>query len=95
MLRSDKGYQPTLRMVFKRAGVPRAYPHLFRHTFATSLLGDGVSIENVAMLMGHTSQAMTRRYSHWIKSRQENLEAEQKNSWSQKVLTADFAVAAD
>ena len=63
----------------------RGYPHLFRHTFATWLLEDGVPIEDVAKLMGHTTEAMTRLYSHWIKSRQEGLEAKLKNSWSRLV----------
>jgi integrase len=77
-------YQRSLAKVFDLAEVPRAYPHLFRHTFATDLLGRGVSIQTVAVLLGHSSTKITeRRYSHWIKSRQENLEAEVKKSWAQ------------
>jgi integrase/recombinase XerD len=77
-------YQRSLAKVFDLAEVPRAYPHLFRHTFATDLLGRGVSIQTVAVLLGHSSTRITeRRYSHWIKSRQENLEAEVKKSWAQ------------
>ena len=78
-------YQGELKTIFERAGVLRGYPHLFRHTFATWLLEDGVPIEDVAKLMGHTTEAMTRLYSHWIKSRQEGLEAKLKNSWSRLV----------
>jgi integrase/recombinase XerD len=77
-------YQRSLAKVFDLAEVPRAYPHLFRHTFATDLLGQGLSIQTVAVLLGHSSTKITeKRYSHWIKSRQENLEAEVKKSWAQ------------
>jgi integrase/recombinase XerD len=76
-------YQRALSLVFKEAGVPRAYPHLFRHTFATQLLQDGVSVQTVAALLGHSKTSMTeKRYSHWIKGRQENLELEVKKSWA-------------
>jgi integrase/recombinase XerD len=79
-------YQKSLAKVFKAAGVPRAYPHLFRHTCATTLLQDGVSLHTVSKLLGHSSIKMTeKRYSHWIKGRQEKFEDELKNSWSQMV----------
>src|SRR5690242_6012575 len=45
-----------------KAGVPRAFPHLFRHTFATQLLSDGVSVENVAALLGHSSTRITMKH---------------------------------
>jgi integrase/recombinase XerD len=77
-------YQRALSQLFELAGVPRAYPHLFRHTFATDLLHQGVSLQTVAVLLGHSSTKITeKRYSHWIKSRQENLETEVKKSWAQ------------
>jgi len=77
-------YQRALSTLFESAKVPRAYPHLFRHTFATDLLEKGVSLQTVSVLLGHSSTKITeRRYSHWIKARQENLEAEVKKSWAQ------------
>ncbi len=45
-------YQRALGNLFEDAGVPRAYPHLFRHTFATDLLQKGVSPQTVAVLLG-------------------------------------------
>jgi len=69
--------------VFKAAGVMRAYPHLFRHTCATNLLQDGVPLQVVSTLLGHSSVKMTeKRYSHWIKGRQEKFEDELKKAWA-------------
>jgi integrase/recombinase XerD len=76
-------YQKSLAKIFKAAGVPRAYPHLFRHTLATDLLSQGVSLQTVSTLLGHSSIKMTeRRYSHWIKGRQQKFEDEIKISWT-------------
>jgi site-specific recombinase XerD len=76
--------------MFKTAEVPRAYPHLFRHTLATDLLTQGVSLQTVPTLLGHSSIKMTeRRYSHWIKGRQDKLEEELKKSWSHSVAVTE------
>jgi len=76
-------YQKSLAKIFKAAGVPRAHPHLFRHTAATFLLQDGVPLQTVSTLLGHSSIKMTeRRYSHWIKGRQEKFVDDLKNSWT-------------
>ena len=37
--------------------------HLPRHTFATFALANGVSIESVAKMLGHTNVQMTRHYA--------------------------------
>jgi integrase len=67
-------YQNSLARVFKAAGVPRAHPHLFRHTAATLLLQNDTSLQTVSTLLGHSSIKMTeRRYLHWIKARQNKL----------------------
>jgi integrase/recombinase XerC len=39
-------------------------PHVLRHTFATWLVQDGVSIYEVQKLLGHSSIEMTQVYSH-------------------------------
>ena len=37
--------------------------HVARHTFATFALANGVSIESVAKMLGHTNVQMTRYYA--------------------------------
>ena len=37
--------------------------HIVRHTFATFALANGVSIESVAKMLGHTNVQMTRHYA--------------------------------
>ena len=39
-------------------------PHTFRHTFATCLLNDGVRLNAVKELLGHSSLASTSIYTH-------------------------------
>ena len=43
--------------------------HMLRHTFCTRLLGSGVDIRTVQEAMGHSSMAVTQRYSHFIPAR--------------------------
>ena len=77
-------YQRALKSLFESAGTPRVTAHLFRHTFATNLLLDGVLLETVSQLLGHASVAVTERsYRHWVKGRQEKLEDAVKGSWAQ------------
>lgn len=56
--------------LFKKAGISRASPHRFRHTFCCSLLEKHVPIELVSRYLGHRSIAVTQRYySHFLESR--------------------------
>jgi integrase len=61
----------------------RVYPHVFRHTFATQCLASGVPLEDVAMMLGHSSTRTTEKhYSHWIKARADRLEASVRQAWT-------------
>jgi integrase len=58
-------YTP-FRMTCHKAGIDdrRSHPHVLRHSRATHLLMDGVSIFNVAKLLGDTIQTVSRVYGH-------------------------------
>src|SRR5713226_9124943 len=76
-------WQRSLRKLFKLAGI-KGHAHMFRDTFAVDLLQKGVPIETVAVLLGHSSIKITEKhYSPWVKSRQENLEAQVNKTWRQ------------
>lgn len=59
-------FGPDLRERAKRAGITkRVHPHLFRHSYATELLSQGVGIDQVAKLIGHKDiQTTYNNYAH-------------------------------
>lgn len=44
----------------------RLFPHILRHSIATHLLQNGMSIESIAKFLGHSSLATTQLYTHLI-----------------------------
>lgn len=71
-------WQRAFRRLFKEVnlrhadGTPkRAFPHMFRDTFAVELLLAGVPLHDVATLLGHSSIKTTERhYSPFVMARQ-------------------------
>lgn len=56
-----------IRKVFynikKKLGI-KVYPHLLRHTFATSYIAGGGNMEFLRVILGHASYNITQRYLH-------------------------------
>jgi integrase len=64
-----------LKKIFKLAGPweETPTPHKFRHTFVRILLEKGVSVADVAELIGDTEDMVRKHYSRWVVSRQNRL----------------------
>jgi len=44
----------------------RLYPHILRHSIATHLLQNGMSIENISLFLGHSTLDTTQLYTHLV-----------------------------
>jgi site-specific recombinase XerD len=53
----------------KRAGIQDFHIHDLRHTFASWLVSEGVELEKIRDLLGHSSITMTERYAHLAPNR--------------------------
>jgi integrase/recombinase XerD len=90
-------WQRALRRLFAIAdlrnpdGTPkRCHPHMFRDTFAVELLLAGRPIEEVSMLLGHTSIRTTEKsYSPWVIERQRKLAEGVKSTWGDNVISIE------
>lgn len=71
-----------LDALFALANVANAHSHRFRDTFAVELLTKGVPLENVSVLLGHSSIKVTERhYRPWVRSLQRLLEEQVTAAW--------------
>lgn len=77
-----KAWWKTLKKIFKAAGIPDARPHMLRDTFAVETLLAGATIEEVSVLLGHSSVKITQKhYLAWVKERQEKLDRAVEQAW--------------
>lgn len=65
-----------MEIIIKKIGIKTGvgvhlYPHLFRHTFATRALNQGMPIEMVQILLGHSKMETTQIYA---KVKENNIE---------------------
>jgi len=61
---NNADYNRQLKALQVMTGIKtRLHSHLARHTFATYMLRNGVKIENVARMLGHTNITQTQRYA--------------------------------
>ena len=76
-------WRRTFRRLCELAGVQGGHPHRFRDTQAVELLLQGVPMERVATLLGHSSMKITERhYAPWVSARQAQLEADLARVWA-------------
>lgn len=58
-----------LQVVFARAEVHGGHAHRLRDTFAVVLLQEGVPLDDVSMLLGHSSTDITKKHdASWVNS---------------------------
>ncbi len=84
-----KAWQRSLRLLFRTVNIKteddmpkRCHPHMFRDTFAVELLLAGVSLDQVSLLLGHSSIKITERhYAPFVKARQQQLELSARMAW--------------
>ena len=60
------------KKILKECNIPHKKFHSIRHTYASMLLKNGVDIETVAELMGHTAISITQIYLHSSKKQKED-----------------------
>ena len=70
---SQRGVQWVIKTISKKAGITKdVHTHTLRHSFATHLLEDGVSIIMVQKLLGHERIESTMEYLHCCQLSQQN-----------------------
>ena len=59
----SKTVQRAVQRFAGEAGLQKVTPHVLRHSFAKALIDNGVSLEKVATLLGHSNLNTTRIYT--------------------------------
>ena len=76
-------WQRILDMLFKKAALNRrCHAHQLRDTFAVEMLLAGVPLDQVSMLLGHSSVKITEKhYAPWVRARQQQLDDSVRKAW--------------
>jgi integrase len=82
-------WQRSYRRLFQLADIrkpdgkrKRCHPHMFRDTFAVEMLLAGVPIDQVSILLGHSSVKITEKhYAPFVKARQVQLQNSVREAW--------------
>ena len=80
-----------LKVKFLAADIAEGRPHRFRDTFAVELLKAGTSMEDVSILLGHSSIRVTEQYyAPWCPRRRERLNHLVMRAWSRDPLLPEL-----
>lgn len=61
---STRSIQKEIGSICKRSGIPaKVTPHILRHTFATTAIGNGMPVQQVQQLLGHSKLDTTMIYA--------------------------------
>jgi integrase len=97
-------WQRSYGKLFKLAGLKepdgtlkRCHPHMFRDTFAVEALLSGMRLEEVSMILGHSSVKVTEKhYMPWVRARQSSLNHSVMESWiRQGIIKLDQVTKSD
>lgn len=58
------GVEIMIRKIGNEAGIEHMHPHILRHSFASHMIEQGVSLENIQAMMGHRNPDSTHQYIH-------------------------------
>jgi integrase/recombinase XerD len=87
-LSTVSSWQRTLRGLLGAANVSKGenvlLAHRFRDTLACELLQNGVPIEDVAAILGHSVKVCQKHYSAWVQARQVRLTERVKATWPEE-----------
>lgn len=78
-------WRTILNGVFKES-VPGFHAHRFRHTAAVNWLASGLTMEEVAALLGNSVKVVEKHYASFCPSRQEVLQKKLERTWKPKLV---------
>ncbi len=64
---TEDAFMCSFRRTLKKLNIPGLHMHLTRHSFASYFMMNGGKITDLQQILGHSSLALTQRYSHLSK----------------------------
>lgn len=58
------GVEAMVKKIGRLVGINNVHPHTLRHSFASHMVEQGVSLENIQAMMGHRDADSTHKYIH-------------------------------
>lgn len=77
-------WRKRIKVICSDLKIVPGHPHRFRHSLACSLLSQGVSVENVAAILGNSPAIVAKHYSQFVKQRQDALDLAIQKTWEKQ-----------